>query len=354
LKKLTTNLCLLFGRGQRFILCSSFVFLFIQNDAFGFQKDTNTTDYWISLNDYFNLSLDFETDYEIFDLQGADFEYDIRPNFNYVNLIGIDYRALSIFFSYVPPIGGNNDQELKGKSSHTGFGFVFNSSRWLNRFHYSKVEGYYLENSEDFIPDFINGATPYIQFDDLKITSYQGSHSYNFNPNFSFGAVSSQMAIQLKSAGSFIPGLFYNYFKVANRSGNGQRSKNLELIINTPYYYTHVINKKWYAGIGLIPGIGMHFTHLTTTIGNDDFETNYDGTLFRLKATLGLGYNSKTFYAGVAARFLEPSKHKKRSMWNIRKQVNHLEYSLGSIFLLQGRSIQLMTNLKTNSNNNII
>lgn len=52
----------------------------------------------------------------------------------------------------------------------------------------------------------------------------------------------------------------------------------------------------------------MHFTHLTTTIGNDDFETNYDGTLFRLKASLGLGYNSKTFYAGIDGKIFRTFK----------------------------------------------
>lgn len=284
------------------------VFLISKSQAQEAQHSKDTTVYWSSLNNYFNLSIDFETDYETFDLKGADFEYDIRPNFNYVNLIGIDYRALSVFISYVPPIGGNSDQELKGKSSHTGFAFVYNASRILNRFQYSKVQGYYLENSADFIPDFIDGATPYVQFGDLKVTSYKGSHGYNFNPNFSFAAVSSQMTIQLKSAGSFIPGISYNYFKVDNQSGNGQKSKNLELLVNTPYHYTYVINKKWYAGIGLIPGIGMHFTHLTTIIANESFETKYDGTLFRLKGTLGIGYNTRTFYGGIDGKIFRTFK----------------------------------------------
>lgn len=81
----------IFGQNQKIILPFLLVFLIGKSQAQEAQHSKDTTVYWSSLNKYFNLSIDFETDYETFDLKGADFEYDIRPNFNYINLIGIDY-----------------------------------------------------------------------------------------------------------------------------------------------------------------------------------------------------------------------------------------------------------------------
>ncbi len=272
---------------------------FAQNDSL---KDEAKSPYYLGLNDYFNLSADLETEFETFDIRGADFEFDIRPNFDFVNLVGIDYRAFSFFLSFTPNLAINNDQDLRGQSKHTGFGMSFNTSKLLNHVATSFTEGFYMKNSGDFDSDFIEGITPNIQFPELKVTSFSGSHALKLNKNFSYGAFSAQMGRQLKSAGTLAPGISYNYYIVDNRTPTGQRSKNLELLLNLPYYYTHVIDQKWYLNIGFMAGAGRTHTQLTTIINSEALVTTQNTFVARGSARFGLGYNSKSFYGGVDAK----------------------------------------------------
>jgi hypothetical protein len=113
--------------------------------------------YFVKINDHFNASIDIETDFETFEIRGENFDFDIRPNFDFVNKIGFDYRALSVFYSRSPNWGINQDSNLKGESKSSGFGFSWNSNRMINHINTNKVTGYYLANSADFNPDFIEG-----------------------------------------------------------------------------------------------------------------------------------------------------------------------------------------------------
>jgi len=146
-----------------------------------------------------------------------------------------------------------------------------------------------------------NNSTPCILFPDLKITSFQGSTSYKFNPNFSLKAISTQTEIQLKSAGSFIPGIHYSYYIIDNKSNSelqqsSQRSNTFEVILNAGYYYTFVLNKTWYASIGLTPGFGINYTNLLTRLPDENNRTNYFNGVFRINSKTGIGYNSERFF----------------------------------------------------------
>lgn len=273
--------------------------IFAQSDSI---RNENESSYYLGMNGYFNLSADLETEFETFDIKGTDFEYDIRPNFDFVNLIGIDYRAFSFFASFTPNIAANDDQDLRGESRHNGFGISFNTSTLLNHVSTSSTEGYYLKNSADFDLNFQENITPNIQFPELKVTSLSGSHALKLNKNFSYGAFSAQMGRQLKSAGTLAPGVSYNYYKVDNRTPTGQRSKNFELLVNLPYYYTHVIDQKWYLNIGLMAGAGRTHTQLTTIINAEPYVTAQNTFVARGSARIGLGYNSQGFYAGIDAK----------------------------------------------------
>lgn len=268
------------------------------------EDPTDTSAYFIDLNDYFNLSADLETDFEKFTLSGDDFLYDIRPNFSFYNKVGIDYRALSLFISFKPPLGQNNDDELKGKTTVNGFGFSFNTTRLINHLKWNTASGFYLENSSDFDPDFVKGESPYIQFPELNYTTYRGTHYYKFNPNFSYTAFNVQMAQQIKSAGSFATGISWNYSLIDNRIPTGQSSKNLQLLFDLAYYYTWILRGKWYLNAGLIAGAGLRSTALTTPQNGQEFESHYTTFNFRSKGILGLGYNSSKIFTGVDFRYL--------------------------------------------------
>jgi len=266
------------------------------------KPSTDSIPYYLNLDDYFNLSADLETDFERFTLTGDNFTYDIRPNFDFVDKVGIDYRALSFFLSFTPSLGVNSDNTLKGKSEHTGFGFSFNTGKMINHVSYAVAKGFFLENTSDFDPDFIDGSSASILFPELEVRSFRGSHGFKLNPNFSYGAYSAQMARQTRSAGTFAPGFSYNFYRIKNGSPEGQRSKNFELLFNLPYYYTHVIDQRWYVNIGLIAGAGMTKTWLTTTINGAEFKSTISSFITRGSAIMGFGYNSKGLFCGFETK----------------------------------------------------
>lgn len=265
--------------------------------------EQDTTEYIISLNDYFNLSADIDTDYERFSIEGDDFKYDIRPNFTYFTKVGIDYRALSVFLSFTPQFAANQDEDLKGSSDLSGFGFSFNTDHLINHFETFNTKGYYIENSEDFIPDFVEGETPYIQLPGLSYRSFRGQHYYKFNPNFSYTAFTFQMARQIKSQGSWATGISWNYYLTENENPMAQDSRNLELLYDVSYYHTYVFDEKWYFNIGAILGLGGTFTSLDTPINGDIINSKYQSFKVRGKGYLGLGYNSQGLFFGTDFRF---------------------------------------------------
>jgi hypothetical protein len=122
------------------------------------------------------------------------------------------------------------------------------------------------------------------------------------NRNFSYSAFSAQMALQTRSAGSFAPGISYNYYSIDNNTPTGQNSKNLEVLFIIPYYHTFVVDHKWYVNLGVIPGVGMTTTWVKTPINGQIAETTSNNYISRISGIAGLGYNSKGFYAGLEGK----------------------------------------------------
>lgn len=256
-------------------------------------------------NDKINIKLDVESDFETFDLKGDNFEYDIRPNIATKSKVHFSYKFISFSFSYIPKFfPGNNDDNLKGETTGKGFALNLNLNHWIQDLKYNNVEGFYLHNSYDFDPNWENNTSPYLLFPDLKVTSFKGSTSYKFNSDFSLKAISTQTEIQLKSAGSFIPGILYSFYNIDNRSNSpdqqtSQRSESYELMLNLAYYYTFVINKSWYTSFGISPSAGINHTNLLTRFPDENIKTDYSDSVFRINGRSGIGYNSKQFFGGA-------------------------------------------------------
>ena len=288
------------------ILLSSYSFCEAQTEQdtiLKIEKPQNL--FYKSTLNYINLKFDLESNNERFELEGDDFNYDIRPNVSTISKLSVNYLFLSFSYSYIPKFfPGNNDDDLKGKTKGNSFGLNLNFNHWVQELKYGKVKGFYLENSEDYENPWIEGTTPYIQFPDLKVTSFSGSTSYKFNSNFSLKAISTQTEIQLKSAGSFIPGLVYSYYIIDNQSNSStqsttQKSENLEVLAKISYFYTFVINKSWYAALGASTSIGFNYTDLLTRFPEDYVHTNYTSDVYRIRGVGGMGYNSERFFAGL-------------------------------------------------------
>lgn len=254
-----------------------------------------------AMDNFVGLKLSMNNNIEIFlvDTDGADF--DLYPNTKTLTSINFNYRFLSFTISFAPPFfPGNKDDELKGKTRNFNIGTGLNFRHWFHNLSYSRVKGFYLNNSSEF-PVYIPGG-PYLQVPDLVITNFQGTTGYSFNPAFSVKSLTTQTERQIKSAGSFIPLVGYRYYIVNNTDPNAsssQKSNNLEFSIAAGYHYTIVIKKNVYFSAGLTPGIGIVSTKLTTRFsGSPDIVTKSHSPLIRYDARVATGFNGRAFFAG--------------------------------------------------------
>ncbi len=268
----------------------------------------NKLENYIFYTDTFvNFKATVSSEDEWFVLKGDDFKYDIRPNFALGASIGVSYKFLSASFGFIPKfVPGNNDNNLKGKSKAFAFKLNMVFNKWGQQLAIGKTQGYFLANTSDFDASW-QKDDPYIQFPDLKVQFFRGNTFYKFNTNYSIKAVATQSEIQIKSSGSFIPALDYSLYNIDNKSNDttqksSQRSQNFDVVLELGYFYTFVLNKKWYAAVGLVPGIGYGYTKLTTRYPDENFITHYDNVIYRIKEAAGLGYNTTRFFTGCEFR----------------------------------------------------
>ncbi|MEN2399820.1 DUF4421 family protein [Flavobacterium sp. MC2016-06] len=229
----------------------------------------------------------------------------IVPNNDYKLFFTVDYKFIGFSYGFFPKFfGGNNDNDLKGKSSFSDYNFRLFLGHWLQNFQYSKVRGYYVENTDDFTPGWVKGKDPYYQFPNLKNVTYGMSTSYVFNPKFSLRSISSFTEWQKKSAGSFIPTLWYDYNRFSfDQGGNNSKEDNFNIRLGLSYYYNFIIRDKFYIAPNLTPSLGVRFSKDKS--GDSEVHTVEKETYFTkfLEGGIKMGYNSNNILFGAGFNF---------------------------------------------------
>ncbi|MGO4291065.1 DUF4421 family protein [Chitinophaga sp. RAB17] len=243
----------------------------------------------------------------------------LSPNVSSVSQLSFSYRFISANLNFAPRfIGGNNDDDIKGKTASHGFGLNFNFDHWQQELSYNRVKGFYLENTKDYVPSWQEGM-PYVQFPQLYYTNFQGTTGYSFNRKFSVNSVVAQTERQVKSAGSFIPLLLYRYYITDDRSpviSSTQKSASFEVLAGAGYQYTFVF-KQCYLSLGLTPAYGYIFTKLTTRSASGNVITHSNTPAVRIDGRLGLGYNGRRFFVGAyTAAFSTVNKQQNTTIIN--------------------------------------
>lgn len=259
---------------------------------------TNT--YIEKMGDKIAVDISLNNNYEIFEVQTPDNEFTLYPNAPLKLRLKCSYRFISFSFQLSPDfIPGNGDDDTRGKTKEFGLGTSLVLNHWFLDVSYSQVRGFYLENTEDFIP-WIDGD-PYIQFPDLHYYGVSISSGYYSNSNFSLRSLASQTERQLKSAGTFIPALNFRYYIINDKSdaASTQKSNNVETSIGPGYAYTFVYRQKYYLSLGLIASMGYLHTKLTTRLPKEEVITNQNDLIFRGDARVGIGHNGDRFYSGL-------------------------------------------------------
>ncbi|WP_163397924.1 DUF4421 family protein [Flavobacterium fluviatile] len=237
-----------------FVLSSAKIFC--QNET---KKDTVNFIYYLD-KIMVRANLSSQTDsYFLNNKKGTNL--DLETNNSYKLFLSIDYKFIGFSYGFYPNFfGGNNDEDLKGKSSFSDYNFRFFLGRWIQTAQFSKAKGYYVANMTDFLPDWEEGKDPYIQFPDFKTLQYEMSTSYLFNPKFSLKSITSFTEWQKKSSGSFIPSLIYSYNRITSKAENlNGKQKEFDIRLATAYYYNFIIHKNFYVAPHLAPSIGVKF-----------------------------------------------------------------------------------------------
>jgi hypothetical protein len=71
------------------------------------------------------------------------------------------------------------------------------------------------------------------------------------------------------------------------------------MVASLGYMHTFVIKSKFYASAGLFGGAGFHHTSLLTRMPTEELHDKYTSPVFRMQERIGVGYNSRKFFAGA-------------------------------------------------------
>ena len=238
-----------------FLLCLNSVFLLRSQN----KREKDST-FITSYADKFVLKLNVDTQTSSYDLKNlTGQELRLMHNNAYRLHLSLDYQFFGFSFGIAPDIfGGEENINLKGESSLIDFRFRAAIGQWVQGFQFSSIKGFYVENTGDFIPDWIEGTDPFIQIPDFTNRIYGMSTHYVINPNFSFRNILYNTEWQKKSAGSIIPSLFYGFNDFEYTFEEIKSDENIfQVRLAIPYYHTWVFRENWFVGINVSPSIGF-------------------------------------------------------------------------------------------------
>src|SRR5438045_3140096 len=222
--------------------------------------------------------------------------------------INLDYSFLFVYYSFTPHFFNlNNEDTIKGSSKRSTFATGFSFKQWDISFDYQNIKGYYLKNTDEFIPGWSKGDA-YLQFSGLKTIQTGGQVAYNFNKKFSVASLVSGKEQQLKTAFTFLPTLAYWNTKIKDEANDSAQKADNVLTINNdinlllPLSANIVFAKNFYIAAFAGPVIGINF-YSTKGYDADEQPISASGTTISNGYYIrgSIGYTSKKFYCGFDA-----------------------------------------------------
>lgn len=228
-----------------------------------------------------------------------------RPNTPLSIGAGFNYRVLGINIGFSPDILNNS-----GRYGRTGFFDVQTHlyGRKLNiDLAYLHYKGFY-SNSNAFLG--MDPGAVYLR-PDLRFNHFGFTANYLVNgERFSLRATFLQNEAQLRSAGSFILGGGFSLFRIGADAALIPNTPQIRYFDEVPfthssvisgsvqsgYGYTQVLKKHFFITIAGTAGIGVNYSTLRENkiIRNAGWGTDIVGSL-----RMGLGYNSRLYFAGI-------------------------------------------------------
>ncbi len=277
----------------------------------GQQKKTIDSTYRKSFPEQITFRANMDTYQDSYILQNEEdnSQFSLLTNNTFKLYLSFNYKFIGGSIGFSPDIFSNStDEYLRGKSSFTNYKFNFFLGKWVQGFEYNKTRGFYVENTKDYIQNWIENKDPYIQFPNLKSVTWGMSTSYVFNSNFSYRNMVYQSEWQKRSAGSFVPTLFYNYNRTSFSSNDiSSTDDSYNIRLATAYYYTLVLHENWFISPFLSPSLGVRFTKSTTNSSDLEPITHQTYLTKVLEGGLQLGYSSTNLFFGTNFNFISNS-----------------------------------------------
>jgi len=287
------------------------VFAQTNNDTSVLAKNTSIDSSYIKYYDqYLNVTAGWSTRNTRYIVSYSQFytRFVLSPKETNQFFLGLDYSFLYLYYSFTPQLFNlNRADTIKGDSKRSTFGTGFSFKQWHINLDYQSVKGYYLRNTNEFIPGWIKGDA-YIQFPRLKTIQAGGQVGYNFNKKFSISSLTSGQAQQLKTVITFFPTLAYWHIKLKDDTIDSVQKANNVLTVNNdinlllPAAINVVFAKNFYVAAFAGPVIGVDFYK-----ANGFDETGQALATSGTRVSTGyyargsIGYTGRKFFAGIDA-----------------------------------------------------
>lgn len=289
-------------------------------------KDTlwNRSEFIEDTDEFLSIKLNANNDIDRIVIDG-DRAFAIRPNAEVRNNISVNYKWLTAGFTFVLPSLYDNDNNDKGKTETTDFRLAFNPDKWSVSYHYKMNKGYYLENSEDFMPP---PDQPYILFPNLKTHFHRLYIGHIINSKFSLKSLVTFTERQLQNSGSFIPFFRFTYFNldINNEVIGEEKAHNYEAIIGTSYTHKFIFKEYFYAAVVGSIGYGYLNSDIDDLSLSRNSNASFNSSMIATQIGGSLGYNGERFFAGTNFNRFSNSSQKdgdsytldtKRQVWEI-------------------------------------
>ena len=247
--------------------------------------------------------------------------FHLTPNQRIRSTLTAIYKFIEVDIGYTPEfIRFNKDDRIKGESKFFNMGATFYFSSWRQQLQYSKTKGFYVDKKE-------LSTSENILFPDFQVIKIGGTTSYILNKNFSFRSIYIQSEWQIKSTGSFVPGISYYYTRI--RNSHPSEDRIIDIAAGPAYYYNWIIDKSFLISGGAYAGLGYN---QTKTVYNDASPTEMvDGLSLQTQIRGTLAYNSTRFYTGITAS-LNSVYYKTDPTIQVRDNQQFYEFFIGYRF----------------------
>ena len=252
-------------------------------------------------------------------------KFELTPNKQDRVGASVSFRFVTLSYSISPNFLSENADNEDSRLFNLDLRFYF--GKWMQTFDVFSQKGFYIG---------YGNIKPY--FPDIRTVKIGGSTSYIFNENFSFRAIATQDEQQLKSAGSFIPRVYYFYTKYRIQSGNiDDKLHSYDLAFAPAYFYNFVPFENFLLSVGASAGIGLNHS-----ISSDETLTSF---LTELNFRSAVTYNISNFYFGGHYSYLILNHNTDRYSY-VKDHIPYLQLFIGYRFRAPKQWVKLADSLE--------